>query len=230
MADDQSTVVRKGFENAGKGIDSILGATFTAVNRAEKMRKHSDIEYLEELSKLPPIAFDFGGSLIGIDKPLKVQAHMPVFTMADLTSAALDTMTVDMSLDIQDHQESSIASDTAMKAEGSARIGIGPIGAKVHISASVAVHTANKRSTDQRAHVGMEAVLKRTDPPEGVHLVADAGNQIISKLMDMNMTIIEGKANQMQADVSEKANAEPDVEASPKGSDGDGGEGDGEGE
>ena len=231
MAESQSEVINKGFQNAGKGIDSILGAAFNAVNRAEKMRKHSDLEFLEELSKLPAVKFDFGGSIIGIDKPLKVQAHMPVFTMADLTSAALDTMTVDMSLDIQDHQESEVSSDTAMKADGTAKIGIGPIGAKVHISASVGVHTANKRSTDQRAHVGMQAILKRTEPPEGVSLITDAGNVIIHKLMDMNQSIIEGQVQQMQADVNDQANAEPEVEqlgAPDEDGDGQGGDSGGE--
>lgn len=227
MADSQSDTIEKGFTNAGKGIDSILGAAFSAVNRSEKMRKNDDIEFLEELSKLPPLKFDFGGSIIGIDKPLKVQAHVPILVMADLTSAALDTMTVDMSLDISDHQEASVESDTALKAEGTAKIGIGPIGAKVHISASVGVHTANKRSTDQRAHVGMQAILKRTDPPEGVQLICDAGNTIITKLMDMNSTIIEGQVQQMQVDIAAKANAEPEVDEdvqSEDADDGDGGE------
>ena len=212
MADSQSKVISKGFENASAGIDSILGAAFGAVNRAEHDNKMTQLDFVEEVSKLDPIKFDFGGSIIGVDKPLKVQAHMPVFTMVDLTHSALDTMNVEMSLDIQDHQESSVESEEKLAASGTAHIGIGPIGAKVHISASVGVHTANKRSTDQRAHVGMQAVLKRTEPPEGVQLVVDAGNQIISKLMDMNSTIVEGLAQQMQADVNNQANEEPETE------------------
>ena len=208
----QSETIRRGFENAGKGIDSILGSAFTAVGRAEGMRKHANVELLSELSELPNVEFDFGASLIGIDKPLKVEASIPVFCLTDLTDAALDTMTVDMSLDIEDHQESSLASDTEAKLEGSAKIGIGPIGAKVHISASTAVHASRKRATDQRAHVGMTAVLKRTPPPEGVQLIVDTGNILVSKTMDMNVKTIEMQAQQIQPDVDVKGNQEPQVE------------------
>ena len=209
---NQTQTIRRGFENAGKGIDSILGAAFTAVGRAEGIRKHANIEFLAELSEQPNVEFDFGVSLIGIDKPLKVQASMPVFALTDLTDAALDTMNVEMSLDIQDTQESAIASDTAIKAEGSGKIGIGPFGAKVHISASTAVHAERKRKTDQRAHMGMSAVLKRTPPPEGVQLIVDTGNILISKAMDMNLKIIEMQAQQMESDVDAKGNEKPQVE------------------
>ena len=208
----QSETIRRGYENAAKGIDSILGAAFTAVGRAEGMRKHANVEFLAELSEQPNVKFDFGVSLIGIDKPLKVQASMPVFTLTDLTDAALDTMNVEMALDIKDTQESATASDTAIKAEGSGKIGIGPFGAKVHISASTAVHASRKRTTDQRAHVGMNAVLKRTPPPEGVQLIVDTGNILVSKAMDMNLKIIEMQAQQMEADVDAKGNEEPQVE------------------
>ena len=208
----QSETIRKGFENAGKGIDSILGAAFTAVSRAELMRKNSNVELLEHLSKVDNVKFDFGASLIGIDKPLKVQASVPVFTLTDLTDAALDTMEIDMALDINDHQEAAIASDTALKAEGSGKIGIGPIGAKVHISASAAVHAERKRASDQRAHVGMKAILKRTPPPEGVQLICDSGNLLVSKTMDMNMKIVEMRGNQILQDVADKGAEEPQVE------------------
>ena len=205
-------VIAKGFSSAAKGIDSILGATVVAVNRGDQMQKHDQIQFLEELSKLENVDFEIKASLVGIDKPMKVSASLPIFSLANLQQTTFKEVTLDLAMDVSDHQELEISTDTAIKAEGTAKIGIGPIGAKVHISASMGVHSSQKRSTDQRSHVGLQAVLERTEPPEGVQLIVDTSNLLVSKTMEMNVKIIEGKVQQIQADVEAEANKPPEVE------------------
>ena len=205
-------VIEKGFATAAKGIDGILGATITAVNRGDKMAKHAELEFLSELAQFDNVDFEIKASLIGIDKPMKVNASMPIFALANLQQTTMEEVNLDMSMDVSDHQEASTAEDSQITAKGTAHIGIGPIGASVSISASIGVHASQKRSTDQRSHVGLTAKMSRTDPPEGVQLIVDSCNVLVSKTMEMNMKIIEGKVQQMQADVEAEANKPPEVE------------------
>ena len=103
------------------------------------MAKDATIHRYISLLEQGNVEFKASTTLIGMEEKLETGLSMPAIAVAPIDPIVVSEAELSMSMTVSAHQETSLAVDAGIEAEGTAGLGIGPFQAKVKIKAHVSV-------------------------------------------------------------------------------------------
>ena len=138
-------------------------------------------------------------SLLGIDPGLKFSANLPRIMAENLAPLLIEEAEVEGHMDVhastseEDHKKVDTSADVE------AKVGWGPVSAKVKIHAQAAVESDRKRESDYSAGIKWRVLLKKQAPPETLNRIVDALVRFFNKVTDINETLADAKADELKA-------------------------------
>ena len=191
-----------------EGLGGIIGSFTVAAVEADNMAKDATIHRYISLLEQGNVEFKANTTLIGMEEKLETGLSMPAIAVAPIEPIVVEEAELSMSMTVSAHQETSLAVDAGVEAEGTAGLGIGPFQAKVKIKASVSVKSDKKRSSDYSATTDVRVRLRQGTPPEGLQKVIDALVANTEKGLAINERLIDRQA-QLMADKLDTLDALP---------------------
>ncbi len=163
------------------------------------------ISRAETIFKAPNFDITATMSLLGIDPGLKFSANLPRIMAENLAPLLIDEAEIEGHMDVHASESEDTSTKMEMGADGEAKIGWGPISARVKIHAQASRASELKRSSDYSAGVKWRCLLKKQLPPETLMQIVDALVRFFNKVTDINETLADAKA----AELKTKADALP---------------------
>ena len=127
-------------------------------------------------------------SVLGIPQELKYHSSLPAILFMNLGGVGITRAKIDGHMDVHASTSDSLSSKTDAGAEGSGKIGWGPISASVKVHASTSVSTDRKRQGDYSAGVNWEVEVGQMAAPEGTSKILDILQSFQAMGNDINKT------------------------------------------
>ena len=191
-----------------------IGAFAGAAVEADGIAKDASLARVIKILDRPNIEWAAGVGALGKPK-IGMTASIPAAALADLRTFAPDTAKLTMSMKTSETNDAKEKTEAGGKFAASAKWGIGLVSVSARVSGHASHSSEKSRTTDYSATTDVEMTLKQSDPPEGVALIVQTINHVVTKGMEANLCTANKKMEEETADV-ESPNA-PEGEAQAEG-------------
>ena len=200
--------------NYNNGLGKIVGSFAMGCVQADNLAKDAYVQRQMMLMGEDPPNVDFLArtTLVGLEQALETRVSVPKIILAPSTPLMIERAFLSMDMTVSAHTEDNLSVQSDIEAEGSAKIGYGPIGGELRIKASVSVAKENKRSSDYTSTTHADLTMVQGPAPEGLMKIIDSLNLTTARALELNAILIEDQAEQLRIETEE---ADPEQLPSP---------------
>ena len=186
--------------NYNNGLGKIVGSFAMGCVQADNLAKDAYVQRQIMLMGEDPPNVDFLArtNLIGLDQPLETRVSVPKIILAPSTPLMIEKAMLTMDMTVSAHTEDNLSVQSDIEAEGSAKIGYGPIGGELRIKASVSVAKESKRASDYTSTTHAEVTMVQGPAPEGLMKIIDSLNATTGRALELNSIMIEDQAEKLR--------------------------------
>ena len=186
--------------NYSNGLGKIIGSFAMGCVQADNLAKDAYVQrQIMMMGEDPPnVDFVARTNLVGLEQPLETRVSVPKIILAPSTPIMIERSFLSMDMTVSAHTEDNLSVQSDIEAEGSAKIGYGPIGGELRIKASVSVAKENKRSSDYTSTTHAELTMVQGPAPEGLMKIIDSLNATTVRALELNSILIEDQAEKLR--------------------------------
>ena len=178
-----------------------VGGFLKSVSLADGEARMQDVGIIQEIAKMPNVEFEQKIQMITQERPMLYKSSIPALAAVESRPLLAETVDLEMSMNVsastteESSKDKSMESDTQVKVDFSARIGLFKIGGTVHqgIKATNSTHSSKKRQSDYSATTDMKLHMTRHPLAEGLAKAIDTQNAIMQAAAEADLAIV--KAN-----------------------------------
>ena len=197
-----------GFANRERAYADTMGALIASFGRNVVQAHHelqvTNAEYIQTLAAMENIQWAVEVGILTMNQALTLMANIPIFTVVDSDPFVFTEASLDLEMRVAASQEDSSQFKQNVATEAKFKIGgiaaMFGAGGSVKVKADTTYQRDTRRKSDYSSTVKAHIKMERVDPPEGVQLIRDTTNEVVSTAMKINKTIIEKQAEQLTAE------------------------------
>ena len=182
------------------GMGQVIADGILSVVDGDEAAKDAALSRMLVMAKHANLVFEAETSLVGLSEKLQMALDVPALVAALTTNIGVATADIELSMDVDQHEEHNTNIDAKSQTEASAKFGFFGHGASVKTTASLGVTDERKRSTDYRSTVNVKVHLEQLPPAEGLSLIVDSLTKALKRTIDINSQLVEKQATKLGDD------------------------------
>ena len=188
--------------NYNNGLGKIIGSFAMGCVQADNLAKDAYVQrQIMMMGEDPPnVEFLAKTNLVGLEQALETRVSVPKIILAPSTPLMIEKAFLSMDMTVSASTEDSLSVQSDIEAEGSAKIGYGPIGGELRIKASVSVSKDTKRASDYTSTTHADLTMVQGPAPEGLMKIIDSLNATTSRALELNSILIEDQAEKLRVE------------------------------
>ena len=179
------------------GMGKVISDGILAIVDGDEAAKDAAMDRMLVMAKHANLVFEAETTLIGLSQKLQLALDVPALVAALTTNIGVKTADVELSMDVDQHEEHNTNIDAKSQTEASAKFGFFGHGASVKTTATLGVGDERKRSTDYRSAVKVKVHLEQLPPAEGLSLIVDSMTKALKRTIDINAQLVEKQATRL---------------------------------
>ena len=199
------------FRDRETGYSDTMGALIASFGKnvvaAHRELQIENAEYIKTIAAMDNINWGVEVGILTLDQALTLLANIPIIAVVDTDPFVMDEATLDMEMKVSAHREDNsnlkVGTEVESNVKAGGMVGLVGVSAGLRIKADTTYQKETRRNSDYSSTVKAHIRMKRVPAPEGVQLIRETTNEVVTKAMEINKLLMERQVTEAKKELGD---------------------------